>query len=88
MVSDQLVIHNFTGNASISLVPEKITFFSIAGHRFRYIATAALATTGLAPAAPNLPEPGSMKNYTPPGPPGLCPVGPAKKDTPVPFYPG
>ena len=70
MISDELIIHNFAGDALISLTPEKIAFFSIAGHRFRYIAPAgvtptpaaivppALATAGVAPAAPNLPEPG------------------------------
>ena len=45
LTSDELIIHNFTGDALISLVPEKITSFSIAGHRFRYIA-AALPETG------------------------------------------
>jgi len=60
MVSDQLIIHNFTGDALISLTPEKITFFSIAGHRFRYIAPAATA-------APNLPETGFYEElYTTP----------------------
>jgi hypothetical protein len=60
MVSDQLIIHNFTGDALISLTPEKITFFSIAGHRFRYIAPAGATPTpaALAPAAPTLPETG------------------------------
>jgi hypothetical protein len=53
LVSDQLIIHNFAGDALISLVPEKIAFFSIAGHHFRYIVPAAAA-----PTTPGLPEPG------------------------------
>jgi len=48
LVSDQLIIHNFTGDALISLVPEKIALFSLAGHHFRYTA----------PTASNLPETG------------------------------
>ena len=74
MVSDQLIIHNFAGDALISLVPEKIAFFSIGSHHFRYITTAgapptpataapATVTTAVAPAAatpstPILPETG------------------------------
>ena len=53
LVSDELIIHNFTGDALISLVPEKIASFSIAGHHFRYV-----TPTAIAPAAPNLPETG------------------------------
>jgi hypothetical protein len=49
LVSDQLIIHNFTGDALISLVPEKITFFSIAGHRFRYVTPTAVAPTASHP---------------------------------------
>jgi hypothetical protein len=49
MVSDQLLIHNFAGDALISLVPEKITFFSIARHHFRYVAPAPAATAAATP---------------------------------------
>jgi hypothetical protein len=52
LVSDELIIHNFAGDALISLVPEKITSFSIGGYHFRYVAPAPPA------AAPNLPETG------------------------------
>ena len=51
MISDELIIHNFAGDALISLTPEKITFFSIAGHRFRYIAPAGVTPAALAPAS-------------------------------------
>jgi hypothetical protein len=65
MVSDELVIHKFTGDALISLVPEKIAFFSLAGHHFRYVvstpalaAPASVAPTASNPTAANLPETG------------------------------
>jgi hypothetical protein len=64
LVSDELIIHNFTGDALISLVPEKITSFSIGGYHFRYVAAAppavapAPATVPPAAAAANLPETG------------------------------
>jgi hypothetical protein len=68
MVSDELIIHNYTGDALISLVPEKIASFSIAGHHFRYVAPTAVAPApaartasnpaAVAPAASNLPETG------------------------------
>jgi hypothetical protein len=63
MVSDKLIIHNFAGDALISLVPEKITSFSIGGYHFRYVAPAvappAAATSTVSPVtAPNLPETG------------------------------
>jgi hypothetical protein len=83
LVFDEIIIHNYTGDALISLVPEKISFFSIAGHRFRYIATAitvapavvstAKATVTVVPAAaapiaPNLPETGFYEElYSTPG---------------------
>ena len=65
LVSDELIIHNITSDALISLVPEKIAFFSLAGHHFRYvapastaIATAAVSPVTAAPASPHLPETG------------------------------
>lgn len=59
MISDQLIIHNFAGDALISLVPEKIALFSIAGHRFRYVNAAGVApATAAAAPTPNLPETG------------------------------
>ncbi len=38
LVQDQLVIRDYTGNALISLVSQKVDRFSIDGHRFRYVA--------------------------------------------------
>jgi hypothetical protein len=58
LVSDELIIHNFTGDALISLVPEKIAFFSLAGHHFRYVAPIAAPAAAVATAAPHLPETG------------------------------
>jgi hypothetical protein len=53
MVSDELIIHNYTGDALISLVPEKMASFSIAGHHFRYVAPTAVVPAAVAPAASN-----------------------------------
>jgi hypothetical protein len=68
MVSDELIIHNFAGDALISLVPEKIASFSIASHHFRYITPATVTPTPstLAPAA-TTPETGFYEElYTTP----------------------
>jgi hypothetical protein len=53
LVSDELIIRNFTGDALISLVPEKIASFSIAGHHFRYVAPTAVAPAPVARSASN-----------------------------------
>jgi hypothetical protein len=77
LVSDEVIIHNFAGDALISLVPEKITSFSIGGYHFRYVATAGIPPAPLAKAAsipaplataranPNLPATAAIARATP-----------------------